>query len=250
MLLNLQVKIKKQNGDRYSCWIFWTCDKSAVLLLLLLSFSELSSCLYPEGQITWLFHDWKYKDDLRAPQADKTSSVGWWVRACLPSSVWLILRSPQSPALQNCGSRLLPPGNCSLPSEGNISSPFLGHPQATLSGAGAQQGMEALQDLQQLPPCPGEWKQPVQGCTQMLPKESWHRDQCALNWNIFHARNNSNKQKILREIQRCPPKCLCLAELHCVVPPSRRGKTLEELTISCKDSLCKAWENLKDRRHF
>lgn len=28
------------------------------------------------------------------------------------------------------------------------------------------------------------------------------------------------------------------------------GGILEELTISFKDSLCKALENLKDRRHF
>lgn len=46
-------EVRKENGDRYSCWMLWTCEKSAVLLL---GFSELSSCLYPEGQITWLLH--------------------------------------------------------------------------------------------------------------------------------------------------------------------------------------------------
>lgn len=73
---------------------------------------------------------------------------------------------------------------------------------------------------------------------------------------ILHARDNSSKEKIRREKHRGALQnvsvlmCLCLGELHCVVPTAEAGQILEELTISCKDSLCEAQENLKDRRHF
>lgn len=125
------------------------------------------------------------------------------------SLIDLKVTSKPSPAklLQN-GSRLLPPGDCSLLSEGTSSSPSLCHLHATLPWP--HQGMETLQ---QLPPCTGNgaaWSRQCRDAPRArLPKGTWDRDQCALHWNAFHARNNSNKQKILREIQRGPPKSRC-----------------------------------------